>query len=251
LSERDVIGNAAHNALRALRESGYEISERLQVAVDPELPFMGYAMQRSGGHVIVVSVMALKSGLIEGLLIHEMCHVYRTETNHPSHNRELLHRVEQAIVHEKGITEQYQVKVIQRAVNHVQDLYADDIAFKVFQKTTSFTLEQAHNFFLEWIKDKPLKEKSSRERWLNIGTLLNNCFAISNLKRHNIPDIDNQAENKVQKFLSQTDDRMKTEFGWFRNFMTNLKENTIEQEFEKYLIEYLTRIKGLAEKQPD
>lgn len=44
---------------------------------------MGYSTKRKGGYVIVVSGMALKSGLVEGLLIHEMCHVYRTNMNHP------------------------------------------------------------------------------------------------------------------------------------------------------------------------
>ncbi len=76
--------------------------------------------------------------------------------------------------------------------------------------------------------------------------MLNNCFATSNLTRHNIPDINNQAENKVQKFLSQTNHSMKKEFSYFRNFMANLKEDITEKEFEKDLTEYLARIVRLA-----
>jgi len=235
-----------------MKDSGFEISERLQVAVDPELPFMGYAMKRSGGHVIVVSGMAVKSGLVEGLLIHEMCHVYRTSKNHPSHNRELLHRVEHAVVHKKQITEDYKVRVIQQAVNHIQDLYADDIAFQVFQKSRAFTPEQAHNFFLNWIQDTRVEEKSEKERWRNIGVMLNNSFAISNLTRHKIPDVGNKAENKIQKFLTQVDNKMNKEFIHFRNFMTHLQETPLPQQFEKDLTEYLTRViqlaKGLGER---
>jgi len=229
-----------------MRDSGFEISDKLEVVMDPELPFMGYSTQRSGGHVIVVSGMALKSALVEALLIHEMSHVYRTTTNHPSHNRQLLNRVTHTIVHRNQITEEYQLKTLQQAVNHIQDLYADDVAFKVFSKSKSVPLDQIGNFFLSWINEKPISSKGTKEKWLNVGIMLNNCFALSILMRHNIKDTNNQAENAVQRFLSQTDDSMKKEFDYFKNFMTNLRENTTEKQFENYLTAYLQRIIGLA-----
>jgi len=231
-SDRDILEKAARNALKMMRGSGFEISDRLEVMLDPELPFMGYATQRRGGHVIVVSGMALKSGLVEGLLIHEMCHVYRTDTGHPSHKNH--------------VTEPYQIRVIQQAVNHIQDLYSDDIAFKVFDKTAAFPPEQIHNFFLTWITDTPITPRNTRERWLNVGIMLNNCFAISNLTRHNVRDIDNKAQNKIQRYLSQVDDQTKREFTHFKNLMTNLKEDTDEKQFHKDLAKYLTRIIELA-----
>lgn len=246
LSEKDVIRNATHNALKMMKESGFEITDKLDVVVDPELPFMGYATKRSGGHIIVVSGMALKSGLVEGLLIHEMCHVYRTDAHHPSHDSELLNTVGHIIIHKNQLTEDYQIKIVQQAVNHVQDLYGDDIAFKVFEKSGIFTPEQAFDFFLEWINDAAVKTKSVRDKWLNVGIMLNNRFALSNMTRHNVKDIENQAENKVKKFLSETNDAMKKEFPYLRQFMTNLKENPNEQQFKKDLTEYLTRIVELA-----
>ncbi len=105
ISDRDIIKRSTFNALKMMKDSGYEITDQLEVVVDPELPFMGYATKRSGGHVIVVSGMALKSGLVEGLLIHEMCHVYRTDNNHPSHNSELLNSVGHAVIHKYQLTE--------------------------------------------------------------------------------------------------------------------------------------------------
>jgi len=241
-SDRDVIRNAARNALKMMRDSGFEISDKLEVVVDPDLPFMGYSTKRSSGHVIVVSGMALKSRLVEGLLIHEMCHVYRTNKKHPSHNSDLLNRVGYHLIHTYQLTEDYQVKLVQQAVNHIQDLYADDIAFKVFEKSKSFTPEQAFDFFLEWIQDKPIDADNVRDKWLNVDIMLNNCFAISNLTRHKIKDTDNKAENKVKKFLSQTDNSMKKEFTYFKNFMINLEDNPSEHEFEKKLTEYLTKV---------
>lgn len=232
-------------------DSGFGISGKVKVVVDPDLPFMGYSTQRAGGNIIVVAGRAVESGSIEGLLIHEMCHVYRTETDHPSHNRQLLNRVGTHIIHENELNRDYQVKIIQQVVNHIQDLYADDLSFQAFKKGGAFTPKQAHAFFLDWINDTPLEEKSSRDRWQNVGTMLNNCFAISNLARHKIPDIDYQVENAVQRFLSKVDERMRSEYVYFRNFMASLVEDVTLEQFEKDLSEYLTRIVQLTKKQTD
>jgi hypothetical protein len=242
------VKDAINNALKLMRDSHFAISGKVKVVVDADLPFMGYSTQRAEGNVIVVAGRAVESGMIEGLLIHEFCHIYRTEQNHPSHNKELLNHVGYHVLHEHELYKDYQVKTIQQAVNHIQDLYADDISFQVFKKSKAFTEEQSHAFFLDWINDTPLKGKSVKTRWLNVGTVLNNCFAISNMQRHAIADIKNQAENKVQSFLSQVDDAIKKEFIYFRSFMFSLKENVTEAEFEKALMDYLNRIIRLATK---
>ncbi len=230
-----------------MRDSGYEIKGKIEVSVDSKLPFMGYSTQRQGHHIIVVSGAALKSGPIEGLLVHEMCHIYRTETGHISHNTQLLNRVGKHVIHENELDKNCQIKIIQQAVNHVQDLYADDLAFQVFRKGGSFTPGQAHSFFLDWTNDAPIEEKGSKDRWQNVGIMLNNCFAVSNLARHKIPDIDNQVENTVQRFLSNADRQMRSEFAYFRGFMTSLREDIALEQFEKGLTEYLTRITRLVE----
>jgi hypothetical protein len=244
-AEKDVLKRAKHNALKIMKDAGFEISNRVAVTVDPKLPFMGYSTKRNGGDVIVIAGEALRSGTIEGLLIHEMSHIYRTNTKHPSHNHELLNRVVQSIVDKGHLTEDYQITVVQEAVNHVQDLYADDIAFRAFSQSGAFSLDQAFDFFLSWIDDKAVDSKSAKAVWQNIGIMLNNCFALSNMMRHNVPDIRNQAEKKVRKFLSRTSERMGEEFGYFKEFMTHLEENITETAFEKELIDYLTRITEL------
>jgi hypothetical protein len=245
-SSEDVLKNATSNALKMMKESGFEISNKLEVSVDDQLPFMGYSTERKGGHVIVISAAALKSGMIEGLLIHEMCHIYRTETNHPSHNHKLLDRVGLHVIHENHLTEEYQIRIIQQAVNHIQDLYADDIAFKVFEKDKLFPSDQALDFFLSWIQDTPVNARTNKAKWMNVGSMLNNCFAISDLTRHHINDVDNKAKSAIQEFLSQTEESMRKEFAYFRSFMANLKENPAQEEFEKDLADYLSRIVKLA-----
>jgi len=242
------VKDAVQNALRLMRDSGFAISGKVEVVVDADLPFMGYSTQRGGGNVIVVAGRAVESGMIEGLLIHELCHIYRTEQNHPSHNKELQNRVGYHLLHEYELSKDYQVKTVQQAVNHIQDLYADDISFQVFKRSQALTEEQSHAFFLDWINDTPMKGKSGRTRWLNIGTILNNCFAFSNLTRHKIRDIEGKVEKAVEQFLSQTDEDLKKAHSYFRDFMTNLKEDVSEQQFEKDLTEYLNKIVKLAQK---
>jgi hypothetical protein len=244
--EKSVLRKATDNALKIMEDAGFEVSEEVRVMVDPKLPFMGYSTKRDGVDLIVIAGEALRSGMVEGLLIHEMSHIYRTNTNHPSHNHELLNRVVQFVVDKGHLTEDYQVAVVQEAVNHVQDLYADDVAFRAFSRSGVFSLDRAFDFFLSWINDKPVDSKNARAVWQNIGIMLNNCFALSNMMRHGVPDVNNQAANKVQEFLSQTDERMKEESEYFKDFMTHLKENITEREFETKLTNYLMKITELA-----
>lgn len=241
---------AAKRALMMMRDSGYEIRGNVEVKVDRDLPFMGYSTQREGGNAIVVAGRAVEAGMIEGLLIHELCHIYRTERKHPSHNSKLLDRIGLHLIHKYELTQDHQVRLVQQAVNHIQDLYADDLSFRVFQKSSVFGEEQAFGFFLDWISDAPIQSKSMKARWLNVQTMLNNSFAISNLTRHKIIDKNSQAENKTRAFLSKTDTTMQMGFPWFRTFMTDLKDDPSEDQFAKDLTEYLTRAIELAKTKP-
>jgi hypothetical protein len=222
--------------------AGFPIRGQTKIVIDKKLPFMGYTTFRSNEHVIVVSGMAIKSGLIDGLLIHELSHVYRTETNHPSHNHALLDQVAKQIQTRCKVSVKYQTKTLQDIVNHVQDLYADDIAFQVFQKFPAqlSTPNQMSDFFLSWIKTKPVQLKNKKEeKWINLSIMLNNAFAISNIDRHHIEDVGNRAKNANKLFLSKLDHRLSAKFPYFKTFMTNLEENVSENEFRPQLLEYV------------
>jgi hypothetical protein len=241
-----MVEKAGTAALKMMKDAGFEISDTLQVLVDPKLSFMGYSTKRDGKDTIVVAGRALKSGMIEGLLVHEMSHVYRTHMRHPSHDHELLGRVERYILSRDYLKADYQVTVIQEAVNHVQDLYADDVAFRVFSRNEAFLNGQVFDFFLSWINEKPFDWKTPKTAWLNVGIMLNNCFVLSNMVRHGLPDVDDRATNKVQKFLSQTNDRMNREFLHFKDYMVGLKDDPGKEEFEKSLTDYLEQVIKLA-----
>ena len=244
-SENGLVKEVANEALRMMKDAGFEIPDKLDVLVDPKLPFMGYSTKRGGSNIIVVAGEVLRSGMIEGLLVHEMSHIYRTNIHHPSHNRRLLDKVGKQIGRENHLTRSYEISVIQEAINHVQDLYADDIAFRVFQEGT-FPTNRIFDFFLGWINDRPVAQRDEESVWRNIQIMLNNSFVTSDMARHKVPDIDGRAEAKIKEFLAHSNDRMKKEFSYFREFMTNLKEDPTEGEFEENLTAYLQRIISCA-----
>jgi hypothetical protein len=157
-----------------MKEAGFEVSNKLKVVVDPKLPFMGYSAKRTGDDIIVISSMMLKSGMVEGLLVHEMSHIYRINTNHPSHNHESLNRVGRFIIDKSHLTRAYQIKIIQQAVNHIQDLYADDVALS-FQPKQGVSARPSAQFLSrpdKW-QTGGFKKRKSRvaERRHNVGQL--------------------------------------------------------------------------------
>jgi len=84
------VRKARQTAIEMMNKAGFDIGTKVKVVVDPKLPFMGYTMPQGDSFTIVVSGGAVGSGLLEGLLVHEMSHVYRIQTNHPSHNGQIL-----------------------------------------------------------------------------------------------------------------------------------------------------------------
>ena len=84
------VNDSFQRALRMMEEAGYGIGENASVVVDPTLSFMGYTFPGQGGFNIVVSGAAVDSGMLEGLLVHEMSHIYRMKSKHPSHDAEII-----------------------------------------------------------------------------------------------------------------------------------------------------------------
>ena len=69
-----------------MSEGEYSVGDNVRVVVDSNLGFMGYAFPNAGKFTIVASDSAVGSGMLEGLLVHEMSHIYRIQTKHPSHS---------------------------------------------------------------------------------------------------------------------------------------------------------------------
>lgn len=249
MDNSETVYAAFAKAFQLMSDAGFKLKGSTEVLVDETLPFMGYTTERWKKNLIVVSGGALESGLLEGLLIHEMCHIYRTETKHPSHNNKLLNNALRDAILQHDLREDYQTRILQRLINHVQDLYADDVAFQVFRKNqdTLFSLDMMSDFFLSWIETTPVNSlDKAKDRWMCAAMMLNNCFAVSNMERHGILDVNDRARKANQEFLDAVDAKFSTAFDYFKDFMLSLREDVIESEFREQLSEFFRRFVELA-----
>src|SRR2546425_12398909 len=170
-ANNELVKKAELNASQMMKKSGFGIKSDVQVAIDPRLPFMGYTMPQGRGYRIVVSGGSVGSGMLEGLLVHEMSHIYRMENNHPSHDAEII---EQAIdkIGKQHLSHDYQQKIVHDLLNDIQDLYADDVSMKVLKKNPILESGQMSSFLQDWVKDEPVESGNpEKDRWVNTSIM--------------------------------------------------------------------------------
>ena len=237
------VDEALRDVLHMMARAGFAIDEEINLVVDKNLPFMGYTSRQWQKHTIVVSGMAVRSGMLRGLLAHELSHVYRNVTEHPSHNERIIAHLASSFISNYKLDAHYQRQILHQVINHVQDLYADDITMKILATDDGlFDPKQLEGFFVDWIKEEPVKtDVNKRDRWTNAAIMLNNSFALSNMQRHNINDHDQRAKLKSDTFLSSINREAAKEFSYFNDFMVGLKEQVPEAEFQQEMREYLAR----------
>ena len=243
----EALNQSFKNAVEKMTESGYKIPDNVTVSIDPELPFMGYTMPTRRGFNIVVAGGAVGSGMLEGLLAHEMSHIYRIHTNHPSHNAEIL---AEAIDHltKKTALREYQQKIVHDLLNDIQDLYADDIAFKVIRKIPTIRSDQMTEFLQSWVKDKAVKSTDpADDNWNNASTLAHNARAIAQMTRHGVEDTAGRAARANQRFLALVSPAIAKHFDYFKNTLENLQENMTTAQYRQLLAEYLDKFLSMAE----
>lgn len=229
-------------AFELMDQAGFPV-KNVSVVLDKNLAYMGHTTVVNGAPVVVVSGMALSGSMALNLVIHELGHVYRTQSGHPSHDSELIMSAIAWVMHGKAV-EKYQEEVLFEIINHLEDLYSDDIFFKIFE--SKLASENTNKFFLGWIH-QPIKEvRTRKDSWTNASYLLSTAFAEANLYRHNVKDVGGLVEKSVAEFLSQLDKKMSIKYKFFKNFMINLPEKVTEKEYEKLLIKYLTEFTKLA-----
>ncbi len=234
-----------------MRDGGYAVGNHVRVVVDPNLGFMGYTFPKDGQFTIVVSGTAVESGMLEGLLVHEMSHVYRMQTKHPSHSEQIINDAMSRFTG-RDLTSDYKQKIIHDLVNHLEDLYADDLAFKVFENNNIFPAEEVARFFLSWLSPEPVVSGNpKRDRWVNMAMMLRNSFALSNMTRHHVPDVEQRARRINEKLLSEIPADMSKSFEHFQKLMVGLREDITESEFTTLLGDYLKTFVELVEGQRD
>jgi hypothetical protein len=235
----DKLEEIKFQALKLMENAGYPLKGDVAVRVDEQLPFMGYTTEENGQPVIVVAGFALENNQALNLLIHEMSHVYRTQTGHPSHDQTLLTAITAWMMHGK-VVEPYQEKILQSILNNMQDVYADDISFKIFEKH-----EHLNEFFMSWIHT-PVAAKKLQDRWENAEMLLSAAFAQGNLERHNIADSGKKVAKAIEHFLEKCEQKVAEKYMFFKEFLVRMPEKVTEKEFEKMLVMFLSEFLKLT-----
>jgi len=219
-------------AISLMAKAGFPLTGEFEVELDEKLPYMGHTTERNGKPLIVVSGKALSGGMALNLFIHELSHLYRIQSGHPSHDQGLLLAIISWVMHGK-VVHPYQEKILHSIINNIEDLYADDISFKIFAKG-----EDLNEFFIGWIH-KSVKPKTIEDKWENAEKLLSAAFAQGNLERHHIVDTDNKMQKAINEFLKASDENLVEKYNFFKKFMVALPEKVTEKEFEKLLTAYL------------
>src|SRR5438309_11768175 len=230
-----------------MREAGFDVGGRIEVFVDPKLDVGGYSIRGEGDRFrIVASGRAVRSGRLEGLLLHEMSHIYRMRTNHPSHDSRIIEDVTNRVAN-GVVAEDYQRKILHDLVNNVEDLYADDIAFPVMRKNGLLTVGQESELFLGWVEDRPAESRdATRVRWANAWLLANNARAIAQMARHRVEDTGRLAAAANERLLSRMDPAARGHFDYIRELLANLEEEITDREYRKILDDYLGRFLELV-----
>lgn len=140
--DAELVKRARAAAIEMMAKAGFKIQDNVTVKVDPKLPIMGYTMPQGQGFTIVVSVGAVGSEMLQALLVHEMSHVYRISTNHPSHNGDILEEAVAKLAN-NSLRYDYQRKII----HDVAEAFLFDLALAApvdFEKVDGQTLVLEH-----------------------------------------------------------------------------------------------------------
>src|SRR3989475_6865471 len=110
-----------------------------------------------------------------------------------------------------------------QAFNHIQDIYADDLAFLVFATDGD---DRAYEFFSGWIEGNATMR--GRNRWKNVGLAATNGFALGNLVRHRRLSKDDPMWDRARAFDREAGLEV---VGALANFYANLPENPSPEAF--------------------
>jgi hypothetical protein len=223
-------------ARERMREKGYVVRSQVTLSVDPKLGIMGYAKNEGDGHVIVVSEWALDSEMLGGLVLHELAHVYFTEQEAFSHDREILDEVLTEMKEREDLRSK-EVEYLMDAFNHLQNILVDDVVFDVMEERE---LDTAKRFFSEWVSEKP-----SGDPVVDAALMCRNAFALASLKRRNLLDEVADMNYRNEEFLATIGENAEADFEWLEQFLEGASASWDQSQYRMELEEYFERIISL------
>ena len=233
--------------LETMASLGFPLKAKVDIVLDPKLRIMGYTRPVGKGYRITVSGGALRSGRLEGLVAHELSHVYRMTTGHPSHNDQAI-QAAYATLRLRTEWEPYMEEVLHDIVNNVEDLYADSISFEVVKALGLFRPDEMGEFLQGWMSDGVEEGQDARHtRWLAAHAMLGNARSLAQLDRMGLKAAFERASKRNGLFLAKLPKEMAREFPYFCKLLRDLREKTTDAAFQKLMAQYMQRFVAVAE----
>lgn len=173
---------------RRYAEKGLHLSRPVSAEI-VKIPIMGASKSLKDRHTLFISVRALESDLLDGLIAHEMGHMLRTEERHASHDPEVYRVIAKEVRIPRAAEGAFG-----QAFNHIQDIYADDLAFAVLDSDR----DRVYRFFGAWVEGNA--GMKGNNRWQNVALAVTNGFAIGNLVRHGLLVSDDPLWERARAF---------------------------------------------------
>lgn len=239
--------SAGRKVLAAMADMGYPVDAKVEFHFDPKLPIMGYSRPLPKGYRVVAGKGAMQDQLLATLLAHELSHVQRMASGHPSHSQAAIRAAYDGLTLE-GPQETYHDEILHDAINNVEDLYADGIAFEVMQHMGAIPRDGIGGFFLAWMKSAPDPGQDAREdRWRAAHAMLGNARALAQIKSQGARPQVQQAKRINAQLLEVVPAAIAKAQPWFQSFFDDLPEDVNENDFAEGLADYVRRFVAVAE----
>jgi len=240
-SAEHFLARAFDHARAAMKSIGHDVGDAVEVRIDPKLPFMGYSHPLRRGYRIVVSGGSLRSGMLEGLLLHEMSHIVRMRAGHVSHDPK-AHEEAIAAFAAGAFALDYQQKALHDLINNVEDLYADDLSVRAMRAAKVVEDSVLIRFLQDWVTDAPVRTNdAAKDRWANAWLVANNARALAQMERHRIPDTGSAAAAANARLLGALGGQASKHFEFFRRILVGLQEEVSREKFKDEMVTYLGR----------
>jgi hypothetical protein len=220
-------------AQERMKQKGYAVTSKVELAVEPNLAIMGYARKEGDVHRIMISEWALDSEMLGGLVLHELSHVYFTERGASSHDNAILEEALQDLKERDGLRVK-ETEYLIDAFNHLQNVLVDDVVFAVMEDKER---EMTKKFFSEWVTDRP-----SGDPVTDAGLVSRNAFAVASLKRRNLFEKGSEMYYRNQALLSALGPKSEQEFEWMEEFLERARSDLGAPRFREALETYFDRM---------
>ncbi len=226
-------------------QEGFPITRPVAIAIRQDLPPAATTFRDGEGFVVLVSDRAAGSADVALLLAHELGHVQRMASEHPSHDDDAITAAYAGIA--GRLRHEYQRSTIHHAINFTQDLYADPLALRVARRLDLVAPGAIEGLIAGFTNDEPYAiEDGLQRRWDQTEDMVGNARAIALARLADAPRARAQAVAAQERYLARIAPDVAREAPWFQARLDDLPEDVTREVFTRLLVAYVRRFVATA-----